>query len=302
MNGLKVIKSGMLTLLQDNGRYGYADIGITQSGVADGYSSAWVNRLLLNESNTNMLEILLGNASFISTVHSYIAVCGAKVELSINGEVKAMWKSHQIKPNDTIEIGMAKSGLRVYLGIKGGFHIDPELGSCATTIKEGFFGKIAPNDMLPCDEYRDSLLTSTPQIHIPEFLDIITLRVVLGYQSDCFEPQEIEKFFSSPYTVSNQTDRMGCRLSGEQIAIDAEIVSEAISFGAIQIPKDGQPIVLLKERQTIGGYPKIGSILPMDCYRLAQARPSTTVTFKEVSLDEGMALTKELYRFLNVNV
>jgi len=298
MSGLKIIKSGILSTIQDHGRYGYAHIGITQSGVADGYSSTWANKILLNASNTNLLEILLGGISLLSSVHSYISVCGAKAELSINGIVVDMWKAHEIHPNDRIDIGMAKSGLRVYLAIKGGFRLQKELGSYATTIKEGFYDKLASGDMLVCDEYSSSLICSTPQRYIPEFASQITLRVVLGYQSELFELEQIERFFGSSYKVSNSTDRMGCRLEGESIHIDTQIVSEAISYGAIQLPQDGQPIILLKERQTIGGYPKIGTILPMDCYRLAQARPNTIVNFQRVTISEAMEMTRELYTWM----
>ena len=298
MNALRVTKAGMLTLLEDNGRHGYAHIGITQSGVLDGYSATWVNKLLGNSSGTNMLEILLGNVSLVSTVDSYIAVCGAQAKLTINGIEHNMWKVNKIKAGDSIEIGVTQKGLRSYLGIKGGFLMEPDLGSCSTTIKDGFSEKIAIGDMLPCNEYKDSLLCATPQIHIPRFLDVITLRVVLGYQSEYFSAEQIERFFASAYTLSNQANRMGCKLEGEKIIAEKELVSEAISFGAIQIPKDGQPIVLLKERQTIGGYPKIGSVIPVDCFRLAQAKPGTTVAFKEVSLEEAIEQTKDLYKFM----
>ena len=300
MSGLRVTKAGLLTQIQDRGRLGYGDIGITQSGVADAYSATWANRLLFNAPDAALLEILLGGVTLLAEVDTFIALTGAQTTLQINGISRACWRVHAIKAGDRIEIGMASSGLRLYLAVKGGFACPKILDSCATTLKESFGEKIQVDDLLACSDHHSSPLTATPENLIPEYLDVVTLRVVLGYQFDLFGSEQKATFFSTPYQVTQATDRMGCRLQGEPITYEgAELISEPIAYGSIQIPADGQPIVLLNERQTIGGYSKIGSIIPMDCYRLAQARPGTTVAFKEVGLEEAVAVTRELKKFLS---
>jgi len=299
MSGLRILKAGLLTQIQDHGRVGYGDIGITQSGAADRYSASWANRLLFNPSDTPLLEILLGGVSFVVEVETAIAVTGAVAALRINGIDRMLWRVHPLKRGDRVEIGMASSGLRLYLAVKGGFRCQRELGSCATTLREGLGAKIEEDDLLLCDSAPLPPLTATPLDLIPEYLDVVTLRVVLGYQSDLFSPEQRGLFFSTPYQVMQATDRMGCRLQGEPITYEAgELISEPIAYGSIQIPADGHPIILLNERQTIGGYPKIGSVIPMDCYRLAQARPGTTVAFKEIGLEEAVEVTRELYQFM----
>ncbi len=299
MSGLRVTKAGILTQIEDNGRVGYGDIGITQSGVADRYSAAWANRLLFNKSDDAVLEILLGGAVFVAEAETAIALTGAEAMLKINGTVSALWRGHLLKKGDRVEIGLATNGLRLYLAVKGGFGCQQVLGSCATTLKEGFGRKVEEGDLLPCDTCTSLPAAVTPQALIPEYLDVATLRVVMGYQEVQFSASAKECFFSTPYRVTQATDRMGCRLEGEPISYEGgELISEPIAYGSIQIPADGQPIILLNERQTIGGYPKIGSVIPMDCYRLAQARPGTIVAFKEIGLEEAVEVTRELMGFL----
>jgi len=301
MSGLRVLKAGILSQIQDRGRVGYGDIGITQSGVADGYSAAWANRLLFDPADSPLLEILLGGVVLLAKVDTFIAVTGAQTTLEINGESAALWRTHAVKSGDKIEIGMASSGLRLYLAAKGGFRCMQVLGSCATTLKEGLGSKVRKDDLLVCNECTSLPLASTPKALIADYSEVLTLRLELGYQADLFTAEQRALFFSSPYLVTQETDRMGCRLQGEPLGYEAgELISEPIAYGSVQIPPDGQPIVLLNERQTIGGYPKIGAVIPMDCYRLAQARPGTTVAFQEIGREEAVRVTKVLLRFLEV--
>ena len=299
MSGLRILKAGILSQIQDRGRVGYGDIGITQSGAADGYSATWANRLLFDTPDASVLEILLGGVTLLAEVDTFIAVTGAVATLQINGAPVALWRSHPVKRGDRIEIGMASRGLRLYLAVKGGFGCTQALGSCATTLKEGLGSKVEKDDLLTCGECASLPLASAPEARIPDFPDVLTLRVVLGYQADLFAAEERALFFSSSYLVTQATDRMGCRLQGEPLSYAAgELISEPIAYGSIQIPPDGQPIILLNERQTIGGYPKIGAVIPMDCYRLAQARPGTTVAFREIGLEEAVGVTGELMGFM----
>jgi len=299
VSGLRVIKAGLLTQIEDLGRVGYGDIGITQSGVADAYSGAWANRLLFNAPNAPLLEILLGGVLLEAETDTMISLTGADAKLRIGGRECPLWRSHHVRKGEQIEIGMSKRALRLYLAVKGGFACEQNLGSCAVTLKEGMGRKVEQGDLLSCQSSKPLPQTATPQTLIPKHLDVLTLRVVLGYQSDLFAPSQRADFFSSPYSVTQATDRMGCRLKGESVQYEGgELISEPIAYGSIQIPSDGQPIVLLNERQTIGGYPKIGSVIPIDCYRLAQAKPGTTVAFREIGLEEGRKVTRAVLAFI----
>lgn len=295
MTGLSVKNAGVFTLVQDDGRYGYTDIGITQSGAMDKYAYKFLNLLLENTNDTNCLEIVFGNVKFISNVKTYIAITGAMCEFSINGKFKRNWTVHKIDIGDRIKIGKILSGQRVYFGVKDGFRLKKELESYSTTLKEklgAFSGDRLKNDtFLECDSCEKLSIKRVKKEFIPEYLGELELRVILGYQEESFSKKEKEKFFSSTYEVTPQINRMGYKLKGKAVRSSKNgIISEAISYGAIQLPKDGQPIILLNDRQTIGGYPKIGIVLPIDCYKLSQAKVGTKIRFNEISLESSIEI------------
>jgi len=301
MSGLEVVKAEILTTVQDSGRDGYMDYGITKSGAMDLYAYNWLNKLLGNSQNTNCLEIVFGNIEFFSHIDTYLAITGAKCEFSINNKPKENWQVVKVKSGDCIKIGKILRGVRVYLGVKGGFEIEEELGSCSSTLKEQIGrDKLKDGEVLKCNSCLNLPLAKLQQEYIPDYKKELVLRVVLGYQEDSFSKEEKEKFFNSTYTITNEFNRMGCKLKGEKIESNKNgIISEAISLGSIQIPKDGQPIILLNERQTIGGYPKIGTVLPIDCYKLAQRAPNTKISFEVIELQDAIDLMKKFYSFTN---
>ena len=297
---LEVINSPILALVQDKGRFSYSSIGVTNSGVMDEYAYHIANNLLGNQVNTNILEIAFSNIIFKAEKYTTIAITGAKCEFSINDIVLDTWQTHNIKAGDIIKIGKILSGSRVYLGVYKGFTIKKEFGSNSTTLKENLGGingeKLQKGDIL---NFNSSLNSSTIRLKkqfIPNYEEVLDLRVVLCYQNDFFKQDQIDKFFSNTYTITNEFNRMGCKLDGEEIACDIDgVISEGISFGAIQIPKDGKPIILLKDRQTIGGYPKIGSVLNIDCFKLSQCKPLQKVKFSSISLEEAQSKVKLFY-------
>ena len=300
MSGFEVLNPGILSTYQDLGRVGYGSIGVAPSGVMDEEAYNYLNLLLDNPYGTNALEILLGGVKLKALSDTQIALTGAKSQIRINQKEVNNWRVLNIKKGDILEIGFAKEGVRIYLGVKGGFDIAKSFGSCSTNIKEGIGEKpLKKGDIVPftCKGFSNSLKTLKSNF-IPKYKNEVELRVVLGYQKDMFTKKQKELFFSSTYTVTSQNDRMGYRLSGEKIQPSQNgIISEAISFGAIQIPSHGEPIVLLKERQTIGGYPKIGSVIPVDCFKLAQAKQNDIVKFKEITKEEGVNRCREFYTF-----
>ncbi|MCF6172275.1 MAG: biotin-dependent carboxyltransferase family protein [Campylobacteraceae bacterium] len=289
MSSFKVVSCGLLSLIEDFGRFGLSDKGITNSGVMDEYAYIILNKLLQNSPNTNCIEITLGGLKLEVDDTCTIAVTGADANFSINSKKVDIWRTHNLKKGDLLEFGFAKKGARVYFSIKGGFDIKKELGSYSATLKENIGKNLQSGDILKfCD---NNILADTVYLKkefIPIYETNLTLRVVLGYQNDFFTQEEIDKFFKQSYTISSQNNRMGYRLESQPIQCKIDgIISEGISFGAIQIPKDGQPIILLKERQTIGGYPKIGSVLPIDCFKLSQLRAGDSISFEQINIEEA---------------
>jgi biotin-dependent carboxylase-like uncharacterized protein len=208
--------------------------------------------------------------------------------LSINGEERGGWEVHPVRTGDLIKLGFAGSGCRSYLGVAEGFAIAASFGSTATVVREGIGGlrgaALGIGDQLPCSAVASRKLYYLPAADRPRYQDVLTVRVIPGYQQHHFSRAAQRRFFGSAYRVSERCDRMGYRLEGP--AIDCEIdgiLSEGICLGAIQIPPDGQPIVLLNDRQTIGGYPKIGAALSLDIARLAQMTPGGSVYFAPIT-------------------
>lgn len=301
---LEVINNPLFVTIQDRGRFGYAHIGVTNSGVMDEYAYFWANKLLKNSFDTNILEIAFSNVIFKANENTQISITGADCEFFINDEKKELWQSYNIKKNDIIKIGKILSGNRIYLAVFGGFDIKKEFGSNSVTIKENLGGldgnKLKKGDILPFNSCTFNYTMKLKEEFIPKYEDNLTLRVIFSYQENYFLDEEKKKFLNSTYLVTNDFNRMAVKLSGEAIKCEINgIISEAIAFGSIQIPNDGQPIVLLKDRQTIGGYPKIGVVLGIDCFKLSQARANTKIKFEEISYEEAVKKTKEFYSFVN---
>ena len=301
---LEIVNNPIFVTLQDKGRYGYSHIGVTNSGVMDEYAYLVANKMLGNPLDTNILEIAFSNVIFKANASTVICITGAVCEFFINDIAKNCWQTHNIQKDDIIKIGKILNGNRVYLGVFGGFDIKKEFGSNSTTIKENLGGingdKLKKGDVLPFKEHLISHNIRLKKEFIPSYEDELTLRVVLSYQDENFSKEQKEKFFSSIFIVTNDFNRMACKLNGEPIICDINgIISEGIIFGAIQIPSDGNPIVLLKDRQTIGGYPKIGSVLSIDCFKLSQAKANTKVRFEEISIIQASKKLKEFYSFFS---
>ena len=305
MNGLKVIKKGVMSTLQDLGRTGYMSLGVTQGGVMDEHAARWANRLLANSSNAALVEITLGNCEFEVQEPTVVAITGADVPLFINQQPVAHWRTHAVNVGDCISIGWCRNGLRVYLAVQGGFCVETEFGSMSTVIREGLGGlsgqPLVDGDVLPYEAQSNvikCISQATPQHFVPDYDAPLVLRVIQGYQAEDFSEDALCKFYATQYQVANESDRMGYRLSGGDINNPPQgMLSEGIAYGAIQIPPDGQPIVLLKDRQTLGGYPKLGSVIPLDCFRLSQRRPTQTVRFEKMDIMEAQTLMKRFYQF-----
>lgn len=285
---IKIIKPGQMSLIQDFGRFGLSQFGITQGGPVDDYAYSWANYLLGNAVNLATLEITLGQAEFQIKEDCLLAICGGDLQAKLDNESINNWSSFHAQKGQTLTFGLPLNGLRSYLAIKGGFITPPQFGSCSTVVRDQLGGLHSDGQGLAIyDElmfhhhdtaaHRPLSLTFRfkPDYNLP-----LRLRVIEGYQCHDFSPEAIIRFFTSEFTVDQDSNRMGYRLSGAEISPPYNgILSEGIALGAIQFPSDGQPIILLNDRQTLGGYPKIGCIARIDLPRLAQAKPGQKVRF-----------------------
>ncbi|GHE98720.1 biotin-dependent carboxyltransferase family protein [Thalassotalea profundi] len=293
MNSFIVKSPGILTLFQDSGRSGFYHLGLTNGGPLDSNAFKWANRLCGNSLGTCALEVSMGGLELESQVDTLIAITGANMALTINSKPQELWRTHHIKSGDTISLAYASHGVRSYLAVAGGFTIAPQFGSRSTVCREGVGGlngdKIAKGDVLPCAPFKSDNFSydqMLPKKLHPIYHDHVTLRTVPSYQQQHFSSVQQRLFYSSEYGVSQLNDRMGYRLSGQKITSDIQgILSEGICSGAIQIPADGQPIVLLNDRQTIGGYPKIGAVISADTSKLAQLSAGQKVNFEAISME-----------------
>jgi len=284
----KIVQPGILSMLQDSGRRGRQHIGLTNGGPLDREAFYYCNRLLGNPEGSTTIEVSFGGMTLQAENDTFICVTGADMPLRINGEEQPLWTVLAVAAGDTISLDFAENGCRSYLGVADGFTVQPSFGSTATVMRENIGGlrgdKLHAGDHLPCAVVRKRRRYRLAAEQRPHYQDRITVRVIPGYQQHHFSRLQQRRFFSHAYTVSDRCDRMGYRLEGPAIKCAIEgILSEGICFGAIQVPADGQPIVLLNDRQTIGGYPKIGSALSLDASRLAQLRPGGTVHFAPIT-------------------
>jgi len=292
MSGFVVQQPGLLSLLQDRGRYGAHNLGLTTGGPLDCIAFDWANRLLGNEPNATALEVSFGGLTLTAELESSIAITGAEAPCKLNGSAINQWQTHSIGVGDKLEIGYASMGTRVYLAVGGGFDISPSFGSSATVVREKIGGihgdKLQAGDHLPCRSSKMARHYRLAAAERPVYGNFAGLRVVPGYQHDAFNPTQQWRFFNSEYRLSERCDRMGFRLEGETVHSNiVGMLSEGICHGAIQIPADGQPIVLMNDRQTIGGYPKIGSVIALDTARLAQLTPGSRVRFEAISIEQA---------------
>ncbi|MGR0279224.1 5-oxoprolinase subunit C family protein [Marinomonas dokdonensis] len=288
-----VIKPGLLALVQDLGRHGHQSIGLTTGGPMDETAFRWGNALLDNPANAPQIEITFGMLALEAQAATSIAITGADLAAKLNDKSIVPWQTYAIKKGDVLSFQQPVWGLRAYLAVKGGFICEPILGSVATVMREKVGGltgkgdKLQKGDRLAFTPTTEHVHRNVPRLAIPDYSQT-EIPVVLGYQYQFFSERQRAHFFSSDYKVSSNSDRMGYRMEG--VAIHSEqkgIISEGIAYGAIQIPKDGQPIILLRDRQTIGGYPKMGCITSAGGSILSQQKPGECVQFTPITIDQA---------------
>jgi len=291
---IEVRQPGLLTTVQDLGRPGLMRHGFTPGGAIDRGALILGNRLVGNAPDAAGLEITLVGPHVQFLGDAVIAITGADLGARLNREAIPLWEPFAIRDGDELTFDPAQEGqfgARAYLCIAGGLELEPVMGSRGTDLFGRFGGvdgrALKAGDSLPLGEPSDTpdkLLRRTLAAPPPIQSTDEPFRVVTGPQLDRFTDTGVATFFGDAFTISSQSDRMGMRLTGPALShsAGADLISEPIAHGAIQVPGDGQPIVLLAGRQTVGGYPKIATVIGADLDRFGQRRPGDGVRFVEV--------------------
>lgn len=298
-------KVNVFTQLQDLGRFGSARLGLTQGGVVDLTSARLANALVDNEASAPLLEIGLGAVQFRAIGSVTVAVTGARMPLFVNGRRCNRYQSIQLQHDDQLDVGYSKAGARCYLAVAGGFLITPVLGSCATVLRERIGGidgcPLQADTVLPVASPQHRFLARSLDYQFQlKAKTMQNIPFVAGAQQRELGAVVFRRFLQQVYQVQPMSDRMGMRLQGAALPVAPQpMLSEGICLGAIQLPADGQPIVMLNDHQTIGGYPKIGAVTRLGINALGQCRPGNLIRFVEVSQPQAVALAQAHERWLN---
>lgn len=300
MASLKVLRPGMLTTIQDLGRWGHQAEGIPVAGPMDVFSHRLANRLVGNDDHLAALEITLIGPELEAAGHVACAVAGADFELAVDGRAVPGGRPFELNPGSRLQVGPCSAGTRGTLAVRGGFEVPATFGSCATSLvsRMGPFGgrPLAAGDVLavglaPLRADRDRV---GPPLPLPR--GGARLRAIPGPHDALFDAAILDVFFSSSYTVSPKSNRMGYRLEGPSLAAAGmpEILSDATPIGSIQVPPSGDPILLMADRQTTGGYPKIATVITADLPVAGQLGPGDWIRFVPCSPQEAIAALRRL--------
>jgi len=305
MKVFQVLKPGFFTTVQDLGRFDYLRYGIPICGAMDSFSFIVANLLVGNHSNDAGLEMTLIGPELQALSEAQIAITGGTISPRINERDVPMWQTLSIQEDDVLSFGKMESGCRAYLSVRGGVNTPLVLGSRSTYVRGGFGGidgrQVKSGDVV--EGFGASPLMTEyvmPGEFVPQFMRNVKVRVILGPQADMFTEMGMETFLSSAYKVTLEADRMGYRLDGPEIEhkTRADIVSDALFPGSVQVPKNGKPIVIMRDAQTTGGYAKIAVVITADVSVLGQARPNDIVEFVKVTMHQAQEKLFEYRKLL----
>jgi antagonist of KipI len=296
---IHVKEPGLLTTVQDLGRYGYSHLGISPGGAADSVAMRIANLLVGNAESAATLEMTLAGATLEFDEASVVALTGGECHCRIGGETSPMWQAVRVPTKGILVCDGMKAGARLYLAAQGGMDVPSIMGSASTNLA-GHFGGLEGRALRKGDLLS---VRRPPNPHVrtlkPGAIDALysrgPIRVTSGAQQEWFGPTAFDKFLTCSYTVSEESNRSGLRLKGEMISprIRSQLLTEGVSVGAIQVPQDEQPIILFVDQQTTGGYPKIANVISADMHRVGQLRPRENVRFAEVEIPEAIRLLRD---------
>ena len=296
MDTIEVLDGGLFTTVQDLGRYGYQRYGVPVAGALDQFALRVANVLVSNHEEDAGLEITLVGPSLRFLAETIIAITGADLDPRLDDEPVAMWQAFAVPEGGMLSFGGVRDGMRSYLAVAGGIDVPQVLGSRSTYTRSrlgGIEGRaLQSGDRLAAfgeDSVTQLEGRKLPPEQVPAYGHSHLLRTVLGPQDDAFTEEGLQTFLSASYKITPQSDRVGYRHEGPEIQHKegADIVSDGIPFGAVQVAGDGMPIVLLTDRGTTGGYTKIATIISVDLAEVAQAIPGDMMSFQSVTVEDA---------------
>lgn len=292
---IEILHPGLLASVQDCGRYGFRKYGVPISGAMDCYALKVSNILVGNSETEAGIEVTLGYGFKLRVENKVlIAITGGDLSPKVNNQSIPMWTPLWMRKEDILTFGAQRSGFRAYIAIQGGIErpflmksYSPMIGNSTGVLKSGDRLKIRPKSVV-----RKMEMKALSDSYVPEYKTPIQLSVILGPQDDYFTPEALEVFLNSQYNVTPQSNRQGYRLEGPALKHSRtyDLISEPVWPGSVQVPGDGLPIILCKDAQTTGGYPKIASVISADLDNLGQAKPSSKIFFKRMSIEEAHRL------------
>ncbi|GEO06882.1 KipI antagonist [Adhaeribacter aerolatus] len=312
---IKILSPGLLTTIQDTGRIGHRKEGIILSGAMDSLALRLANLLVGNPEQAAALEITLTGPKILFQENCLLALTGANLNPKINGCPVKMWRPVMVRAGSILAFGKPVLGSRTYLAVAGSFHIPKILGSYATYLKAGIGGfngrALQTGDSIPGNWPAPAVapiwrsLEKKPAPNgfaevnwrlgssfYPTLVPNPVIRALKGPEYEWFAPDSQKAFWELPFSLTNQSDRMGYRLKGPALNLlkEKELLSSAVTFGTVQVPAQGQPIVLMADHQTTGGYPRLAQVITADFSLLAQVQPGAKIQYKEINLPEAQGL------------
>lgn len=294
----EVLHPGVLSTIQDLGRTGWQRHGIGTAGAMDRFSLQVANLLAGNPREAAALEIGLGGLRLRCLQDWIVAICGADLGAGV-----PLWKSLRVRKGEELSFKSAVRGAWAYLALAGGVAAQPVLGSRSTCLRAGIGRAAAKGDVLHAGPQGPSARDGRGIVpsEIPEYPESKVVRVVLGPDEEMFPEATLQTLLTDSFEVTPQSNRMGYRLTGPALRHRgaADILSDAVVTGSIQVPADGQPIVVMADRQTTGGYARIATVISTDLPAMAQLRPRSKVAFRPVSVEQAQELAVELEKTLS---
>ncbi|KAI3594421.1 Allophanate hydrolase 2 subunit 2 [Cupriavidus sp. U2] len=310
---IEILRPGAQASVQDLGRTGFRRFGVGRSGAADGLALRVGNRLLGNDPNAAAIEFTLGRAALRFEADMRVALTGAECSANVDGVPVWSWHAFDVRRGETLTLPAPRGGSRTYLCVAGGIDVPLVMHSRSTDLKSsfgGFEGRVLKEgDHLPVgrpgiDTEQDWVGVAAPGWALPVNREgnALVIRMLAGPEYPDFEPESQAALWSSDWSITPQSNRMGLRLQGPVLARRADrsgdLLSHGVVPGVMQVPPNGQPIALMSDAQTTGGYPKIGTVIGADLWRLAQVPLGATVRFRQVTVEEAAAAQAEVDRYL----
>ncbi|MGG2065349.1 biotin-dependent carboxyltransferase family protein [Bacillus sp. S14(2024)] len=308
---IEVLQQGMLTTVQDLGRHTYQQYGVPVGGAMDTVALRIANMLVGNEEGEAGLEITIIGPKLLIKQTTLIAIGGANMEPLLNGKRVPLWRPVLAKEGSMLCFKKIQSGCRAYVAFAGGIHVPAVMKSKSTYMRASLGGldgrALQKGDQLQIgtpslwakrliqqlvNERRDTTMWGINSNCLPNYHHCPEIRVVEGLEFERFTGESLRSFFTKQFKISNHADRMGYRIDGEQVMVEGklELLSDTVTHGTIQVPPEGQPIILMTDRQTTGGYPRIANVISIDIPLLAQLKPGDYLSFSKISVIEAQKL------------